>query len=257
MRSVALAFVLVALTSPAGAQQGRSGGDQLPTVLYGMGPDPRQRVEGDRLPWLAVGKLQVATGNLHAFCTAALIGPSKVLTAAHCFFNPATHLPFPIDQYHFLQALARDNYVASAKVVSVAFADGFDPQDDSKPQGSDWAVATLDHALGTPDSILDFEGRVPVAGTAVTVGGYNRDYQYVVTADEHCRVLGEAADGKGRKLLVHDCVAKQGTSGAPVLVYEAGHWMIVGVEIATARQDTRGVASIPDGPAVGAEASRP
>jgi protease YdgD len=250
MRLAALALGLVALASPAAAQQGRSGDDQLPTVLYGMGPDPRERVESDRLPWLAVGKLQVATGNLHAFCTAALIAPLKVLTAAHCFFNPATHQEFPLDQYHFLQGLARDSYVGAAKIVSVALADGYDPAIDGKPQGSDWAVATLDRALGTPDSILEFESRLPAAGTAVTVGGYNRDYQYVVTADEHCRVLGQAADGNGRKLLVHDCVAKQGTSGAPVLVYEGGHWMIVGVEIATGRQDTRGVASIPGGPAL-------
>jgi len=35
-----------------------------------------------------------------------------------------------------------------------------------------------------------------------------------------------------------------------VLVYESGRWLIVGVEIASGRQDTRGIASIPDGAAL-------
>jgi hypothetical protein len=48
---------------------------------------------------------------------------------------------------------------------------------------------------------------------------------------------------------VHDCTAKRGTSGAPVLVRDGTRWSIGGVEIASGRQDTRGIASVPSDPA--------
>jgi hypothetical protein len=66
-----------------------------------------------------------------------------------------------------------------------------------------------------------------------------------VTADTHCKILADLFDPSGEPLLVHDCTAKQGASGAPVLVFDRDHWSIRGVDVATARQNTRGVAVIP------------
>ena len=49
--------------------------------------DSRGRLDPEKGPWHAVGKLQVATVNRRQTCTGTLIGPSTVLTAAHCVFK--------------------------------------------------------------------------------------------------------------------------------------------------------------------------
>jgi Trypsin len=51
--------------------------------------NPCGRLDPDELPWRAVGKLQIASLNVRQVCTATLVGPSTVLTAAHCAFNPS------------------------------------------------------------------------------------------------------------------------------------------------------------------------
>src|SRR5215471_7353040 len=60
-------------------------------LLLGLGAlDPRSRLDPDKAPSLAVGKLQVPSISFYQSCTATLVDPSTVLTAAHCVFNPRT-----------------------------------------------------------------------------------------------------------------------------------------------------------------------
>jgi hypothetical protein len=58
-------------------------------------PTTGVRIDLDAVPWRAVGKLQAASINLRASCTATLVGPSTVVTAAHCVFNRRTQRNFP------------------------------------------------------------------------------------------------------------------------------------------------------------------
>jgi protease YdgD len=57
--------------------------------------DQRVRVDPEIVPWRAVGKLQASSMNLRESCTATLVGPSTVVTAAHCLFNRRTQHSFP------------------------------------------------------------------------------------------------------------------------------------------------------------------
>jgi protease YdgD len=230
---------------PAAAQQDAGPPADLPVVLRGMGPDPRDKVRVDEMPWRGLGKLVATSGRRQLSCTGALIGPATVLTAGHCLYDPEAKSNFPPAALRFFLGFDKGSYVAQARIVAFAISRGFDPENTPRTRGSDWAVLTLDQQLGTPDRILPLRGEPPPDGTPVVVGGYSYDYLQVLTAATHCRILGRANDGNGHPLLVHDCTAKRGTSGAPLLVRDGTRWSIGGVEVATGRQDTRGLASIP------------
>ena len=99
MRGFAAAILLTAfafLTCESRAEENAGGGGYIAAQLPpGIGAhDPRIRVDPDAVPWRAVEKLQVASMNLRTWCAATLVGPSTVVTAAHCLFNRLTQRNF-------------------------------------------------------------------------------------------------------------------------------------------------------------------
>ena len=58
-------------------------------LLPGVGARDRRLAVDVRLPpWNAIVKVQT---NIATRCTGALVGPSTVMTAAHCLYNRRTH----------------------------------------------------------------------------------------------------------------------------------------------------------------------
>lgn len=204
----ALAFLALAAAAP---------------VLPGIGSsDQRTRVDASAPPWRSLARLQVPGKSR---CTAFVVAPRLVVTAAHCLRSRrlgGTVVPSAI---HVLTGYTAGQFARHS--LAVAYRLGED---------ADVAVVTLADPIG--DAPLPLAGEDPAVGTAVVLGGYNQDRAEVIEADTHCTVV---AIQPGR--LVHSCAGTHGTSGAPLLMLGAdGMWRVVGVQVAAFAAHAGGIA---------------
>jgi protease YdgD len=248
--AVVVAIVTAALALPPfgpQAEERAGGGSVQAPPLPGVGArDPRVRVDPDAVPWRAVGKLQAASTNFRTLCTATLVGPSTVVTAAHCLFNRRTQRNFPPASLHFLIGFSAGGYAGHAVGARVETGSGYDPHRPQESMGSDWALIFLDKPLGSPDRILPILAEPPEIGDLVMLGGYQQDHPLVLMADIRCRIDGRLVDAGGQLLLRHDCAATGGASGAPLLIRRGGRWYIVAIDVAAGIDNAGGAAIVLD-----------
>jgi protease YdgD len=211
-------------------------------VMPGVQPEGRVRVDVREAPWRSIGKLQAVAGSLRETCTAALVTPRVVLTAAHCLFNIRMRRWFLPTSLHFLMAMEGWRFTDAVLAEGMTIGSGYDPDNVAATRGADWALVTLAAPIGEPDRLLPLAPAAPPPGTEVMVGGYAQDNPNVLTADVDCRITDYLADGQGRRLLHHDCAATHGVSGAPLLALFRGRWSIVGVNVARAKVGIAGLA---------------
>lgn len=193
-------------------------------IVIGEG-DPRIKVDQTEMPWRAIGRLQAGGGS----CTASLIGPSLLLTAAHCVFDAGSRQYYPAKSFHFKLAYAEGKFTADAKGKRVTVAPGYDPVLNIGTMSKDWALIQLDNAIGTPDNILTMQRTTPAAGATAALGGYANDNIENLLADPDCNVLGLMFDSSGAPLIRHNCAATQGVSGAPFLIRKDAEWFVGGI----------------------------
>jgi protease YdgD len=196
------------------------------------GADDRKPVGAGDWPWVALGQVNREVGG---HCTGALVAPNLVLTAAHCLYNFGDgRMTIPME-VHFVAGYERGRYREHAVGRRFVVAPGWDAGAAKSAEniGNDWAIIELERALSIRPiqlSELDF-GAVKAASDAgeLTIAAYNGDYGEILTRHKGCALAGRSADGG---LMLHECDATFGASGAPLMLVTPAGAEIVGLQSA-------------------------
>ena len=193
-----------------------------------FGHDDRQLVDVTQAPWRSVGLLQFSDGS----CTATLIGPRLIATAAHCMEGDTSGHP---KGYVFRAGSNDDQDLGRANVVGAVVAPDY--RSESAPpgggNGNDWALLTLDRDLGTElgyirpyvfdkaDLTAIREGRF-----VVSQAGYSWDTGSHLSGHMNCQILTAYRDGS----MIHTCDTTRGDSGSPIMAQINGEWRLIAVD---------------------------
>lgn len=189
--------------------------------------DRRVPVDVAVAPWNGLVRVQTELGER---CSGFLVAPRLVMTAAHCLYLPRVDRFILPDEVHVLLAYRAGSYAAHARVARFMVPSHYRPRDEATTAGEDRALLTLDHAIG--DAVVPVAPAPDRMPAPVRLAGYGQDRDEVAVAEPGCALIGRTTDGGGRPLLVHDCEATRGTSGAPVLWRRPdGRWAAVGIQI--------------------------
>lgn len=220
MRSLAPLFLAAVVGLPAAAQT---------TALQGL------TTQNDARAFVAVGRLDHGSGG---FCTATLIAPDVVLTAAHCVYDMQTGRLMEPDAVTFRAGLTRGQAVAERKVVQVVPHDQFRPLEGLNAHNIIHDVALM--RLETPIPVQQVPPFVLHSGTIergpVSVVSYGRGRADRLSRQRQCAVL-ERYD----RLITMDCDVTFGSSGAPVFTHLNGRGRVLSVVSGMGHQQGRKV----------------
>ncbi len=185
--------------------------------------------------WEGVGRLDLG-GN--SFCTASLIAPNLVLTAAHCLFARDSGQMIDAAQIRFLAGWRNGRAMAYRGARrALAHPDyRYEGRDKVSRVAWDLALVELDQPIRLPSIqpfIVDTTLRL---GETVGVVSYAHDRAEAPSLQEVCEVLNREAG-----VLLLSCAVDFGSSGAPVFAMRSGEPHIVSVVSAKAEMNTRKV----------------
>ena len=204
-----LVYALIALIAGAGMSAAQS------SRLKTLGKDYEAR------GWEAVGRLDLGGG----FCTATLIAPNLVLSAAQCVYDRRGKL-IPAARITFNAGLRNGRAAATRTVAKVAAPPGFDPLGPLTLENVRHDLALLELAEPIPTSEIDpfvLHGESVRPG-AVSVVSYGRGRSEAQSRQKSCGLTERHGD-----LLVFNCDVTFGSSGAPVFSHLNGRGRILSV----------------------------
>lgn len=210
MRRLVLTLALILLPPLAVPIAAQETGFGLPQVRPSATPLRALTTADDVRAWEAVGRLDTGV----SFCTAALIEPDLVLTAAHCLFDEnGGRLA---DGSLTFSASLRNGRAEAVRGVTRSIL----PQGYVRPAArSDFRSVEMDMALLVLDRPVSEAivrplriGSPAERQSAVTLVSYGAEREDYPSIEENCSVLSR--DGR---VSVLSCRVVSGSSGAPVI----------------------------------------
>jgi len=178
----------------------------------------------------AIGRLNLAGYNRTEMCTATLVAPDLVVTAAHCVTSPQDGVLKRLSDMVFVAGWDGAGHSGAATIREVhvhprAFDAGrFDLR-------HDLAVVELADPLESPPLAL---GSAALPGP-LTLMGYQRSRPHRLSVTPYC--YGEAARGLWRI----GCRVERGQSGGPVVYGEGAARRVVAVIVAVSEEQALAV----------------
>jgi len=201
-----------------------------------FGPDGRGTPK-QQIPYELVGKLFFE----HGHCTAALVGPRHILTAAHCFERTG---PNTLSGAVFVPYYEMGRQPYGGARVTTTYYGAIPPEVGSS---EDWAVCVLDRRLG--DELGWFGARTisdawfehPTGrredNTEFVTAGYSGDWYNGEALGADWRTWLYWRSPEDPLVVAHDGDTTPGASGGPVFSrFPGSGWQIVGVTITGAQR---------------------
>ncbi len=184
-----------------------------------VGSDDRKITSDAR--FAAVGRLNLSGKG---FCTATLIAPQVVMTAAHCTFYPSTGKPVPPDRIHFAAGWRKGKPLAHRVAKHVRRHPDYG---DTKTMMTDIALIILKEPINdqriNPIPVDKSTDRVRMV-VPLTHVSYARDRPHLPSIETGCVVRSVQA-----RLLLTDCDSNFGGSGAPMLRAGKDGFSVLGI----------------------------
>lgn len=237
-----------AIDGEARAAMERLAREEAAKLRPGIVGDDDRRILDESDPALrAVGRLNLGG---RGFCTATLVAPDRVATAAHCLFFARTGAQIPADRLHFLAGYRKGEFVAHRVASSVEIHPAFTPPrpENARAVAADIALVTLERPI-PPETVAP----IPLAerlvdGARLSLVSYARDRPELPSIEADCSAIAV------REAVVWaTCDVISGASGGPLMVRDrdaaaAGAWRVGAVVSGYAQLSGRTVAlgAVPD-----------
>jgi len=204
------------------------GGRQRPLTIndHFFGRDDRVLMDTAAFPWRAIGQVTFESGG---GCTASLVAPDVLITAAHCISEDGR-----IDASgEFVTGDALPGGPRRARVIDFLVDRNWDEArftEGDELDGTDWALLRIDRPLGDELGhlgVVALGDSVRAApATRLLQAGYSWDTGDNLSGDPDCQVLELARDNT----LAHDCDTTRGDSGSPFLIETADGYAVVATD---------------------------